>query len=77
MAKEKTTEVPMWVLNDIYDALRIHRNHMIEAKNTQSCLWRMTNKAMNFVSCYMAEKATDENLDKIISSYITGELLEF
>lgn len=74
---EKIIEVPIWVLDDIYDALRIHRNNMIDEGQKQSCLWRMTNKAMNLTSCYMSGKATDENIDKIIKSYISGKLLDF
>ena len=76
MKREEIT-IPTWVFDEIYDTLRINRNNMIDRKETDSCIYRMTTKSMNFLSCYIAGKRIDENLDKIIDSYNKGELIHF
>lgn len=81
LGKETSTEkcipMPLYILKNVYDTLRIHRNCMIEGKQTNSCLWRMTNQSMNYLSCYMKGKAADKNLDRIVFAYNSGNLLNF
>ena len=74
---EKPITVPAWILDEILDTLRIHRNMMVEKEWTNSCLFRRTSKSMNWLNCYLQDQATNENLNKISSEYITGELIKF
>ena len=73
----ETVNIPLWVLEEVADTIRQQRNLLEEKNWTSSCLWRMTNKSINLLSCYIKDKATDENLDKILSSYNEGKLLKF
>lgn len=74
---EKPITVPAWILDEILNTLRVHRNVMVKMKETDNCLFRRTSKSMNWLNCYLQDQATDENLNKISSEYITGELIKF
>ena len=47
---EKPITVPAWILDEILDTLRIHRNMMVEKEWTNSCLFRKTSKSMNWLN---------------------------
>lgn len=73
---EEVESVPRWVLQEIYDTLRLHHNIMME-HSSESCLFRRTSKAMNWLNMILAKQQTDKNYEKISVEYITGKLLNF
>lgn len=75
-SNEENEFVPRWVLQEIYDTLRLHRNIMVE-HSSESCLFRRTSKAMNWLKMILAKQQTDKNYEKISVEYITGKLLDF
>ena len=71
--KEDTIEIPKWIVERAIDALRQNYNCM----NGESSIKRQTAQAHNYLSAYVAGKATEEEINSISMHYCLARLKHY